>query len=217
MSRQRYAQIDSTRTPLETVRRFLPGNYWAIPVETVPVDSEDKVRTIIIIAGEDVAGWTLDDYVLPRLASGGIYPVEVDQPHTLCSRCEVEVRLVSIDADNVATWESVGAGSSYVCQDWTGHDEKGIFAPTHAVAPEHIKDGEHPDGFGWCHLCDNKEYDFTKIDWALLREQKQALLSSQLMTEAQVEGLVALLDSLQDHAFDVLGIDEVFTHEEEED
>jgi hypothetical protein len=30
-----------------------------------------------LIAGRDVAGWTLDDYVIPRLASGMYYAEEV--------------------------------------------------------------------------------------------------------------------------------------------
>ena len=44
---------------LETVRRYLPSNYTA-----------DSDGGSIWIHGEDVAGWTLTDYVLPRLHSG---------------------------------------------------------------------------------------------------------------------------------------------------
>ena len=34
----------------------------------------------LFVIGRDSAGWTLDDYVLPRLASGGVYgQVECDQ------------------------------------------------------------------------------------------------------------------------------------------
>ena len=32
---------------------------------------------VITIFGTDSAGWTLDDYVIPRLASGMIYATEV--------------------------------------------------------------------------------------------------------------------------------------------
>ena len=32
---------------------------------------------VVVIEGEDVAGWTLDDYVIPRLASGLIFATEV--------------------------------------------------------------------------------------------------------------------------------------------
>lgn len=57
---QRYALVrDVERSPLETVRRYLPWNYAAHAVEGG-----------ILIHGEDNAGWTLDGYVIPRLASG---------------------------------------------------------------------------------------------------------------------------------------------------
>ena len=53
---------------LEQVRRYLPRNYTA---EKAPMDS-------IIIEGYDVAGWTLDGYVIPRLASGLYFAQELD-------------------------------------------------------------------------------------------------------------------------------------------
>jgi hypothetical protein len=53
---------------LARVKAYLPGNYTA---------TEDN--NIITIEGEDVAGWTLDDYVIPRLASGLIFAEEVTQ------------------------------------------------------------------------------------------------------------------------------------------
>ena len=34
-----------------------------------------------VIAGRDVAGWTLDAYVIPRLASGLYFAAEVDLSH----------------------------------------------------------------------------------------------------------------------------------------
>jgi hypothetical protein len=46
------------------VARFLPSNY-----EVIGTDADDCV----IIRGSDSAGWTLDGYVIPRLASGLIY------------------------------------------------------------------------------------------------------------------------------------------------
>jgi len=52
---------------LETVQRYLPGNYEARP-------GDDGS---IVIEGEDRHGWTLDGYVIPRLASGMIYAAEV--------------------------------------------------------------------------------------------------------------------------------------------
>jgi hypothetical protein len=52
---------------LARVKAYLPGNYTA----TLADDG------LITIEGEDVAGWTLDDYVIPRLASGLIFAEEV--------------------------------------------------------------------------------------------------------------------------------------------
>jgi hypothetical protein len=51
---------------------YLPDNYRIIPstLTTTP-DGHQRVG----FEGEDVAGWTLEDYVIPRLASGG-YTVE---------------------------------------------------------------------------------------------------------------------------------------------
>lgn len=45
-----------------------------------------------------------------------------------------------------------------------------------------------------------------KIDWGLLREQKDWLLNQHISDEAV--GLLELIDNLQDYAVDELGIDE---------
>ena len=50
-----------------TVAAYMPHNY------VVTGMTSDEVS----IAGHDVAGWTLDDYVIPRLASGMITAREV--------------------------------------------------------------------------------------------------------------------------------------------
>jgi hypothetical protein len=65
---------DATRVRLATVRRYLPENYTARQHLQV---SGSGMNESIIITGEDVAGWTLDGYVIPRLASGNIYAQEV--------------------------------------------------------------------------------------------------------------------------------------------
>lgn len=44
---------------LETVRAYLPSNYYA-----------EQTERGIVIEGTDNHGWTLDGYVLPRLQSG---------------------------------------------------------------------------------------------------------------------------------------------------
>lgn len=48
---------------VETIERYLPGNYRVVGV---------------LIEGEDNCGWTLDEYVLPRLASGLYFGREID-------------------------------------------------------------------------------------------------------------------------------------------
>jgi hypothetical protein len=53
---------------LEEFENYLPGNY-----KFLGYDSNGGV----LIAGEDNHGWTLDGYVIPRLASGMIFCKEV--------------------------------------------------------------------------------------------------------------------------------------------
>jgi hypothetical protein len=47
------------------------------------VVSLDDQHDVTVIAGEDVAGWMLDDYVIPRLASGLIFANEIDLSHPI--------------------------------------------------------------------------------------------------------------------------------------
>jgi hypothetical protein len=49
------------------VAAYLPSNY--------AVTGEDD--STVTIEGRDNAGWTLDDYVIPRLASGLIFASEI--------------------------------------------------------------------------------------------------------------------------------------------
>lgn len=63
----RQAIITSGARDTAHVRRFLPSNYAV-------TEREDGT---LVIAGRDSHGWTLDGYVLPRLASGLIYAREV--------------------------------------------------------------------------------------------------------------------------------------------
>lgn len=52
---------------LERVAAYLPNNFRAHEVSSL-----DGV-TNVVVTGTDVAGWTLRDYVEPRLASGLIF------------------------------------------------------------------------------------------------------------------------------------------------
>jgi hypothetical protein len=60
---------DAERT-LRTVERYLPSNYFA---QIVDADGKQS----ILIFGSDVAGWGMDTYVIPRLASGMYYAREI--------------------------------------------------------------------------------------------------------------------------------------------
>jgi hypothetical protein len=56
-----------TTDDVERVAAFLPRNYSVV----------SHVDGIVTIQGSDNAGWTLDGYVLPRLASGLLFGIEV--------------------------------------------------------------------------------------------------------------------------------------------
>ena len=64
---ERWAVIHSSE--VERVKRYLPRDYF---VRGMSLD-----QSFIVISGRDNAGWTLDNYVLPRLASGLLFGEEV--------------------------------------------------------------------------------------------------------------------------------------------
>jgi len=66
MDNYRHAILRDQHDKLLVIRAYLPSNYGA--------DSDGKN---VFIHGIDVAGWTLDGYVLPRLASGLYFGREV--------------------------------------------------------------------------------------------------------------------------------------------
>lgn len=72
----RFALVSSPEIDLARVQRFLPSNYHAVAVKD---DREPPLQLAVLIAGHDTMGWTLEDYVLPRLASGMIYAHELVQ------------------------------------------------------------------------------------------------------------------------------------------
>ena len=59
---------------VEAVKRYLPDNYAVVGFDS----------TGVTIRGEDIRGWTLDGYVLPRLASGLYFGEETHDAGT-CS------------------------------------------------------------------------------------------------------------------------------------
>lgn len=68
----RYAAVLRSRNgrpAASEVEAYLPYNY------RVRNESADRVT----IEGEDDAGWTLEDYVIPRLGSGMITAIEIPE------------------------------------------------------------------------------------------------------------------------------------------
>jgi hypothetical protein len=65
MDEIKVAQVIGQDLTVEKVYAYLPANYEVIAAYTTPGNT-----TVVLIAGTDKAGWTLDDYVIPRLGSG---------------------------------------------------------------------------------------------------------------------------------------------------
>lgn len=63
----RVLNMEPTPEALRRVVAYLPSNYQA-----------EAKGSSIVIYGEDRMGWTMDDYVIPRLASGMIVAKEVE-------------------------------------------------------------------------------------------------------------------------------------------
>lgn len=68
---RRYATVTNVRDHA-VLERYLPDNYRV----GTHINGEATGGEFIIV-GEDVAGWTLDDYVIPRLSSGLIWATEI--------------------------------------------------------------------------------------------------------------------------------------------
>jgi hypothetical protein len=96
----RYAIVRGHRS-LREIEAYLPDNY-AVLSELIARDDEfsctapDGVitrdeRLIAVIEGRDASGWTLDGYVLPRLASGLIFGEEVGLDHPVFKSIPVAV------------------------------------------------------------------------------------------------------------------------------
>lgn len=61
----RVAIVNAAEEPV--IKRYLPSNYGCF-----------QYGFDVIIVGTDLAGWTMQDYVLPRLHSGLYFPHEID-------------------------------------------------------------------------------------------------------------------------------------------
>ena len=70
---KRYAIIFSDSSQIDA---YMPGNYSVIWRGEYLRD-----QFVTVIGGEDSHGWTLDGYVIPRLASGMYVAKEIDLSH----------------------------------------------------------------------------------------------------------------------------------------
>lgn len=69
----RYALVSADASRGETLKSYMPGNFEVLG--RTPIQGTNTVQWLI--GGRDSHGWTLDGYVLPRLASGMYYGVEI--------------------------------------------------------------------------------------------------------------------------------------------
>lgn len=78
----RYALI---RSGALVIADYLPSNYEVIhrvePHLRAPGVIPQRNPGVTVIAGRDRAGWTLTEYVLPRLATGMYFGDEIDLSH----------------------------------------------------------------------------------------------------------------------------------------
>jgi len=98
----RYAAVSGARRSDE-VAAYLPSGY---EVYGHRFPDGGTGRLVVLIRGEDNAGWTLDDYVIPRLASGLMACKEIIIPEgdgTIPERLE-ELRSV-IQAESISYGE----------------------------------------------------------------------------------------------------------------
>lgn len=69
----RYALVTAEAGKQSQIAAYLPGNYEV--VGRTAIGGSNTVK--FLIAGRDSCGWTLDGYVIPRLASGMYFAEEV--------------------------------------------------------------------------------------------------------------------------------------------
>jgi hypothetical protein len=103
-SNVRWAIVRRHANKVEAIVRYMPSNY------TVRVQGDD-----VLISGIDNAGWTLDGYVIPRLASGLYFAEEItgtaEVPGATAHRVTVDdiVAYENGDLSALATLELFGA------------------------------------------------------------------------------------------------------------
>lgn len=103
----RYA-IVTTTSDRDNVAAYMPGNYEVIYSEPSRESFAREGWRSVVIAGEDNAGWGLDTYVLPRLASGMMTGREIDLSHDIMSRVPDRKPVLTVEVTlpdgTVARW-----------------------------------------------------------------------------------------------------------------
>jgi hypothetical protein len=82
---KRYAIVKSARSRDE-LERYLPDTYKILGATDTRDPDIPGGSLTFVIGGEDFYGWTLDGYVIPRLASGTIFATEIDLSHPIMKR-----------------------------------------------------------------------------------------------------------------------------------
>lgn len=80
MNVKRYALVRANDLNPERVAAYLPSNYKIIGTANT-YDPISRTCKVLVIEGRDSMGWTLDRYVIPRLASGLMAVEEIDLSH----------------------------------------------------------------------------------------------------------------------------------------
>lgn len=89
----RYAIIYTADS--DAVARYLPDNYSVIYCGKEP--DRDLPSVVTVIGGTDHYGWTLGQFVLPRLASGLYFGQEIDLSHPIMKQIPAEHRSNCLD------------------------------------------------------------------------------------------------------------------------
>ena len=107
MNIKRYA-IVTTTSERDNVAAYLPSNYEVIYREPSQVDYAREHWQSVVIAGRDNAGWTLDGYIIPRLASGMFFATEIDLSHEIMQRIPDSKPVMTVEValpdGTVARW-----------------------------------------------------------------------------------------------------------------
>lgn len=97
---QRYAIVRGHNITPEKVTAYLPPRYrviWSGKTEWHCVHYGHRweqfphlIDDVVVIQGEDVHGWSLDRYVIPRLGSGNMRADECDLSHPIMKEIPVD-------------------------------------------------------------------------------------------------------------------------------